>query len=241
MRAVTLKRNADNLVSFVCPADVDPDKARRAVADVRPYYCVPSEILPLVSLPERRRTAARSTSRCCYGWPRSSRRWPDRDLTEPGDRRAATARLRTQTARQAPAVDALQAAGQADPAHQRSVRSAKLASVDAIPRPRVPCRPRPRRTHPPAVRHQRPVPAGHFGGRFLTLAAQAYADTREAALKTKRDHLVTALGVGRCTASRTRGRLSAPTGLPAASTLPIACSTASVTVGAFGFPGWPAR
>lgn len=89
MRAVTLKRDADNLVSFVCPADVDPDKARRAVADVRPYYCVPSEILPLVSLPERRRTAAISTSRCCYGWPRSSRRWPDRDLTEPGDRRAA--------------------------------------------------------------------------------------------------------------------------------------------------------
>ena len=35
---------------------------------------------------------------------------------------------------------------------------------------------------------------GHFGGHFLTLVAQAYADTREAALKTKLDYLVTALG-----------------------------------------------
>ncbi|MDX3243356.1 glycoside hydrolase family 127 protein [Streptomyces sp. ME18-1-4] len=35
---------------------------------------------------------------------------------------------------------------------------------------------------------------GHFGGHFLTLISQAYADTREAALKTKLDHLVAALG-----------------------------------------------
>ncbi|MFF0160713.1 glycoside hydrolase family 127 protein [Streptomyces sp. NPDC005263] len=35
---------------------------------------------------------------------------------------------------------------------------------------------------------------GHFGGHFLTLIAQAYADTREAALKTKLDYLVGALG-----------------------------------------------
>ncbi|WP_173985734.1 glycoside hydrolase family 127 protein [Streptomyces sp. P3] len=35
---------------------------------------------------------------------------------------------------------------------------------------------------------------GHYGGHFLTLVAQAYADTRESALKTKLDHLVTALG-----------------------------------------------
>ncbi|WP_328840444.1 glycoside hydrolase family 127 protein [Streptomyces europaeiscabiei] len=35
---------------------------------------------------------------------------------------------------------------------------------------------------------------GHYGGHFLTLVAQAYADTREAALKTKLDHLVGALG-----------------------------------------------
>jgi len=35
---------------------------------------------------------------------------------------------------------------------------------------------------------------GHYGGHFLTLIAQAYADTREAALKTKLDNLVAALG-----------------------------------------------
>ncbi|MFJ9738318.1 glycoside hydrolase family 127 protein [Streptomyces sp. NPDC101166] len=35
---------------------------------------------------------------------------------------------------------------------------------------------------------------GHFGGHFLTLIAQAYADTREPALKAKLDYLVTALG-----------------------------------------------
>lgn len=35
---------------------------------------------------------------------------------------------------------------------------------------------------------------GHYGGHFLTLVSQAYADTREAALKTKLDHLVAALG-----------------------------------------------
>ncbi len=45
-RAVTLKRDARSLVSFVCPADVDPDTARRAVADVLPYYCVPATVLP---------------------------------------------------------------------------------------------------------------------------------------------------------------------------------------------------
>jgi acyl-coenzyme A synthetase/AMP-(fatty) acid ligase len=51
-RAVTLKRDARTLVSFVCPADVDPDAARRAVADALPYYCVPEQILPLALLPE---------------------------------------------------------------------------------------------------------------------------------------------------------------------------------------------
>ncbi|BBC31303.1 uncharacterized protein SGFS_025970 [Streptomyces graminofaciens] len=35
---------------------------------------------------------------------------------------------------------------------------------------------------------------GHFGGHFLTLVAQAYADTKEPALKTKLDYLVGALG-----------------------------------------------
>ncbi|GCB43348.1 glycoside hydrolase family 127 protein [Streptomyces sp. NL15-2K] len=35
---------------------------------------------------------------------------------------------------------------------------------------------------------------GHYGGHFLTLIAQAYADTREAAIKSKLDYLVGALG-----------------------------------------------
>ncbi|WP_155058369.1 amino acid adenylation domain-containing protein [Streptomyces blattellae] len=51
-RAVTLKRDARTLVAFVCPADVDPDTARRAVADALPYYCVPAEVLALPFLPE---------------------------------------------------------------------------------------------------------------------------------------------------------------------------------------------
>jgi amino acid adenylation domain-containing protein len=52
LRAVTLKRDARTLVSFVCPADVDPDTARRAVADALPYYCVPESVMPLPFLPE---------------------------------------------------------------------------------------------------------------------------------------------------------------------------------------------
>ena len=51
-RAVTLRRDARTLVSFVCPADVDPDRARRAVADALPYYCVPESVMPLPFLPE---------------------------------------------------------------------------------------------------------------------------------------------------------------------------------------------
>ncbi|NUT29566.1 MAG: glycosyl hydrolase [Streptomyces sp.] len=35
---------------------------------------------------------------------------------------------------------------------------------------------------------------GHYGGHFLSLISQAYADTRETALKAKLDYLVTALG-----------------------------------------------
>ncbi|MFF7163154.1 amino acid adenylation domain-containing protein [Streptomyces sp. NPDC008086] len=52
VRAVTLKKDARTLVSFVCPADVDPGTARRAVADALPYYCVPEDVMPLPSLPE---------------------------------------------------------------------------------------------------------------------------------------------------------------------------------------------
>ncbi|SNX58267.1 amino acid adenylation domain-containing protein [Streptomyces sp. TLI_55] len=52
VRAVTLKRDARTLVAFVTPADVDPDRARRAVADALPYYCVPETVMPLTHLPE---------------------------------------------------------------------------------------------------------------------------------------------------------------------------------------------
>ncbi|MEU5592580.1 amino acid adenylation domain-containing protein [Streptomyces sp. NPDC020298] len=52
LRAVTLKRDARSLVAFVCPAGIDPERARRAVADALPYYCVPSDVFPLASLPE---------------------------------------------------------------------------------------------------------------------------------------------------------------------------------------------
>ncbi|MDN3020385.1 amino acid adenylation domain-containing protein [Streptomyces sp. S.PB5] len=51
-RAVTLKQDARTLVAFVTPADVDPDTARRAVADALPYYCVPESVMPLTELPE---------------------------------------------------------------------------------------------------------------------------------------------------------------------------------------------
>ncbi|MFC9424620.1 amino acid adenylation domain-containing protein [Streptomyces sp. NPDC056987] len=51
-RAVTLRRDARHLVSFVCPQDVDPEAARGAVAAALPYYCVPSAVLPLAALPE---------------------------------------------------------------------------------------------------------------------------------------------------------------------------------------------
>lgn len=52
VRAVTLRRDARSLVSFVCPADVDPAAARRAVAEALPYYCVPEDVMPLTFLPE---------------------------------------------------------------------------------------------------------------------------------------------------------------------------------------------
>ncbi|RDG34921.1 amino acid adenylation domain-containing protein [Streptomyces corynorhini] len=51
-RALTLQRDPDTLVSFVCPLDVDPEAAQRAVADALPYYCVPDTVRPLAALPE---------------------------------------------------------------------------------------------------------------------------------------------------------------------------------------------
>lgn len=50
-QAVTLQRDGRSLVSFVTPADVDTDAARRAVASALPYYCTPAEVHALDVLP----------------------------------------------------------------------------------------------------------------------------------------------------------------------------------------------
>ncbi|MFI0445609.1 amino acid adenylation domain-containing protein [Actinomadura sp. 6N118] len=50
-RAATLKLDERTLVSFVAPAHIDPEAARRAVADALPYYCVPAAVHPLPELP----------------------------------------------------------------------------------------------------------------------------------------------------------------------------------------------
>ncbi|MDG4861530.1 amino acid adenylation domain-containing protein [Streptomyces sp. T-3] len=68
-RAVTLRRDARDLVAFVCPQDVDPEAARSAVAEALPYYCVPAAVLPLASLPEtdRGKTDKRALLRLAAG------------------------------------------------------------------------------------------------------------------------------------------------------------------------------
>lgn len=50
-QAVTLQRDGRSLVSFVTPADVDTDAARRAVVAALPYYCTPAEVHALDALP----------------------------------------------------------------------------------------------------------------------------------------------------------------------------------------------
>jgi D-alanine--poly(phosphoribitol) ligase subunit 1 len=54
-RAVTLKLDDRSLVSFVSPSHVDPETAKRAVANALPYYCVPAAVYPLPVLPETSR------------------------------------------------------------------------------------------------------------------------------------------------------------------------------------------
>jgi D-alanine--poly(phosphoribitol) ligase subunit 1 len=54
-RAVTLKLDDRNLVSFVSPLGVDPEAALRAVAAGLPYYCTPSAVYPLAVLPQTSR------------------------------------------------------------------------------------------------------------------------------------------------------------------------------------------
>ncbi|WP_191259950.1 amino acid adenylation domain-containing protein [Amycolatopsis oliviviridis] len=50
-RAVTLKLDSRTLVAFVQPATVDPEAARRAVAETLPYYCTPEVVYPVPELP----------------------------------------------------------------------------------------------------------------------------------------------------------------------------------------------
>ncbi|WP_298987570.1 amino acid adenylation domain-containing protein [uncultured Roseibium sp.] len=51
LRAVTLKLDDRNLVSFISPANACPKKARQQVSDRLPYYCMPTIVLPLPELP----------------------------------------------------------------------------------------------------------------------------------------------------------------------------------------------
>ena len=50
-KAVTLKLNDQELVSFVSPMEVDVRVARAAVATALPYYCVPALLIAMPSLP----------------------------------------------------------------------------------------------------------------------------------------------------------------------------------------------
>jgi D-alanine--poly(phosphoribitol) ligase subunit 1 len=50
-RAATLKLDDRTLISFVSPGRVDPQAARRAVAQALPYYCVPAAVYPMSELP----------------------------------------------------------------------------------------------------------------------------------------------------------------------------------------------
>ncbi|MCH7232735.1 amino acid adenylation domain-containing protein [Glycomyces sp. L485] len=51
VRAATVKLDDRSLVSFVQPATVDSDLARKAVADALPYYCVPDAVHGIDALP----------------------------------------------------------------------------------------------------------------------------------------------------------------------------------------------
>lgn len=51
VRAVTVKLDDRSLVSFVQPATVDADLARKTVAEALPYYCVPDTVHNIDALP----------------------------------------------------------------------------------------------------------------------------------------------------------------------------------------------
>ena len=50
-QAVALKLDNRSLVGFVSPQTVDSEKAKKVVADLLPYYCVPAFVIALPELP----------------------------------------------------------------------------------------------------------------------------------------------------------------------------------------------
>jgi len=50
-QAVTLQYDSRNLVSFISPASACPKRAAQSVADRLPYYCSPTMVMPMDSLP----------------------------------------------------------------------------------------------------------------------------------------------------------------------------------------------
>ncbi|MDP5219756.1 amino acid adenylation domain-containing protein [Ruegeria sp. 2205SS24-7] len=50
-QAVTLQYDLRNLVSFISPASACPKRAAQSVADRLPYYCSPSMVMPMDTLP----------------------------------------------------------------------------------------------------------------------------------------------------------------------------------------------
>ena len=55
VRAATVKVDSRTLVSFVAPGHITSQEARRAVADVLPYYCVPETVHTMEALPQTSR------------------------------------------------------------------------------------------------------------------------------------------------------------------------------------------
>jgi acyl-coenzyme A synthetase/AMP-(fatty) acid ligase len=55
VRAATVKVDSRTLVSFVAPAHITSEEARRAVAGLLPYYCVPEAVHAMEALPQTSR------------------------------------------------------------------------------------------------------------------------------------------------------------------------------------------
>jgi len=55
VRAATVKVDSRTLVSFVAPAHITSEEARRAVGGLLPYYCVPETVHAMEALPQTSR------------------------------------------------------------------------------------------------------------------------------------------------------------------------------------------